>query len=262
MKGLITKLTGVVQNVSIPKIGTIKLVIKSDNKVVNMGTWQGLSAVAVTGKILETTSYFTDATGVKNNGREHSRKLSLDSNTYIYVKDVCSLELSRKYDLSSFILRIECENQVDLDTFSYSNNLTNLDLTSPSVEGDISSLSNLVNLTNLDLTSPSVKGDISSLSNLVNLTNLRISSANLTGDISSLGKLVNITSINFSYSKLETDIKPFADALLKNGVRNKTVNVITEGKNSKITYNGTTPTKKKWQITFTDSAYSVENLDI
>ena len=239
MKGLITKLTGVVQNVSIPKIGTIKLIIKADNKVVNMGTWKGLSAVAVTGKILETTSYFTNATGVENKGREISRKLSLDSNTYIYVKDVCSLELSRKYDLSSFVLRIECENQVDLDTFSYSNNLTNLDLTSPSIEGNISSLANLVNL-----------------------TNLRISSANLTGDISSLGKLVNITSINFSYSKLETDIKPFADALLKNGVRNKTVDVITEGKNSKITYNGTTPTKKKWQITFTDSTYSVENLDI
>lgn len=262
MKGLITKLTGVVQNVSIPKIGTIKLIIKADNKVVNMGTWKGLSDVAVTGKILETTSYFTNNTGVENKGREISRKLTMDSNTYIYVKDVCSLELSRKYDLSSFVLRIECENQVDLDAFNYSNNLTNLEITSPSVEGDISSLANFVNLTKLDLISPSIKGDISSLANLVNLTNLRISNANLIGDISSLGKLVNITSINFTYSKLETDIKPFADALFKNGVRNKTVDIITEGKNSKITYNGTMPTKRKWQITFADSTYSVENLDI
>lgn len=89
--------------------------------------------------------------------------------------------------------------------------ITNLNISSNRLTGDIGSLYNLKNIYTLYLSQTKVYGDISVLSNMIHCSYLSLANTQVTGDASVLGNLTNLIMLNMG----DTNISNFTVDLFK-----------------------------------------------
>lgn len=204
VKCLITKLNGVVNNNSILKLGEARLKRVSSNEV-NSFEIEFSSPQVV--KILG-DSYFTNATGTENKGKE----ISITSGKLYIANAACEVSIENKYDIISMTLIPKFS--FDINDLKFSQKLYRISNYSTLLTGDIAILGEINNLTIIDLNNaPLVYGNVASLSKNVNISYLTLDSDNIEGTLDSFENLNKLSIL--SISKMTGDISKLRNTKLK-----------------------------------------------
>ena len=219
-KCLITKLSGSVDNNSLLKIGEFRIkVSKIDNPSEKTQGFNLVFKEKVTATILG-NGYFTDRTLSENNGK--TMEIPAQSNKDIFVSNGdYEISFNNKYPLRTLKLKADSvlgvyssdvKNRIlNLDDLKFCNIAEELDILSPNVHGNLSSLTNMSNLSFVNIQSNNVYGDYSSLEGLKKLA-FPSFSGNMKGNTSSISKLDGL--VNGTFQNLEGDISKLSS--LKN----------------------------------------------
>lgn len=203
-KCLVTKLSGVVNNTSLFKLGEMRIKVESV-KSPNSNT-QGFSFTfnkQATLSILG-DGYFTDENLSNNLGKE--KQVEPNTNTVIYVSNNdITLCVSDKYSITNFnnfgrkssnVIQNSLSNKViDLEQFKYSKSIEYIDLVKASVVGDLSDLSECILLKLINVYSTPLIGDISAFKKMTALIGLSLSNTQVNGDISALKDLISLQNV-------------------------------------------------------------------
>ena len=209
-KCLVTKLSGVVGNLDLLRLGEIRIKVRKLNTEYEHRALT-LSFSKETNITITGDGYFTDENSVSNKGK----KIVVPANTQtvVYVSNGdYDINICNKYDLTLFIdyafgvvnAPKKSGFSINIEDFKYSRNITRINVSEAS--GDISAVKNLTNLTSLSLSNTQVNGDISAVKNLTNLTSLSLSNTQVNGDISAVKNLTNLTSLSLSNTQVNGDI--------------------------------------------------------
>ena len=189
-KCLVTKLSGSVDNASLPKLGEIKITsnlasISNSSDYIRI---DGSADKPVTLK-METGYFRANKSGNESIGTE----LTVNSAMEIFPSTgEHVISAIPKYNIQ-WLQNVA----INIDDLNFSKNLKALILL-PSSFGDISSLKNLTALTDFEGLGSNIYGDISSLKNLTALTMIILLNTKVSGDIASLATLVNLTNFELS----------------------------------------------------------------
>lgn len=196
VKCFITKLKSVVENTDLLKINELRIKI---SKVTSPSAWtQGITLLADSEVKLSIIGdgYFTNESLSTNEGKE--KTIPSGSETIFYVSNGdYSISVLGKYSLAKIYFVDEYKEGVrdnksmDLDSISYSRNLTVLDV-SNKVDGDLSSLARCTALQYLSLPSSDVTGDLSNLKGMQNMVHLALSSEKTVGDLSAVFEMKDL----------------------------------------------------------------------
>lgn len=212
-KCLITKLAGSVNNNSLLKIGEFRIkVSKIDNPSEKTQGFNFIFKEKVTATILG-DGYFTDSTLSENNGKTMEIPDQTNKNVFVSNGDY-EISFDNKYPLRTLKLKSDSVSGVwpsnvinrslNLDDLKFCNIAEELDIFSPNVYGNLSSLSNMSNILYLNIESNNVYGDYSNLEGLKKLSNASIIGNNMKGNTSSISKLDSL--VNGTFKNLEGDI--------------------------------------------------------
>ena len=232
-KTLVTKLAGIVENNDLLQLGEMRIFFTVDetpkkaSRNVTLAFNEDVTVEVVGG-------YFTDNTLTENNGNTFHFSKNVQSNLVVSNSD-CYIKVPNKYALTKIGINpldgnvlVKSTMCFDIEYLKYSKGLTELNVMSTNVYGDISNL-NIDALTVFSVSSSNVYGDISVLGRNKKLkkieiknTNLHgdisvfrdfnllatldLSSTNVSGDISALSGLTGLTYLNFSYTNVSGDI--------------------------------------------------------
>ena len=197
-KCLVTKLSGVVNNPDLLRLGVIRIKVRKLNTEYEHRAL-ALSFSKETNITITGDGYFTDENSVSNKGKQivvHANTL-----TVVYVSNGdYDINICNKYDLTLFVdyafgvfnAPQKSGFSINIEDFKYSRNITRINASE--VNGDIAAVKNLTNLTSLNLSNTQVNGDIAAVKNLTNLTSLNMRLSNITGDISNLSSLTKLAS--------------------------------------------------------------------
>lgn len=207
-KCLITKLSGIVEDGTLLKVGEFKIQVSKLDATPTVNTHSlSITPGEACDIYIIGNGYFTDKTFSQNLGKRYN----VTEKTTLYISNgdyeihvpkkygITTLEFPKKGGVLSF----------DIGELKYINGIKIASLFGK-ISGDISSLSNLVNLSWLELTSSFVSGDVSSLANLANLVYLNLSSVGLEGNSSflkGLTKVTNLTSLSNAITFNLEDLK-------------------------------------------------------
>ena len=205
-KCLVTKLNGSISNAGLLRLGEMRIKF---NKVLSPSKNTQYLSINVSKPInLEIIGdgYFTDENLSANNGKTKT----IGENTKVFVSNnTLELAILDKYNLVA-IFDYDASNvknkEFDIEAVSYSKKLTELNVRSVQLTGDISALKNLTALTTLSLDNNQLTGDISALKNLTALRYLFVQCTPLTGDISALKNLTALTTLLLANIQLTGDI--------------------------------------------------------
>lgn len=212
-KCLITKLAGNVDNNSLLKVGEFRIkVSKIDNPSEKTQGFNFIFKENVTATILG-DGYFTDSTLSENKGK--TMEIPAQTNCDIFVSNGdYEISFDNKYPLRTLkvkansvleVYKSDVKNRsLNLDDLKFCNIAEELDIFSPNVYGNLSSLTNMNNLLFLNIQSNNVYGDYSSLEGLKKLSNTSLIGNNMKGNTSSISKLDGL--VNGTFQNLEGDI--------------------------------------------------------
>lgn len=212
-KCLVTKLNGVINNNTLPRLGCIAVSFKQLENPTEFT--QGLGVTfkkAATAKIVG-NAYFTDKTLTENKGTELSFGAGENGSVFVSNGD-CIVYFTNKYALSELKRYAYSSNYpststgnktLSLDDLKYSNSISVLDLNN-NVNGSIESLSNKKDLLSVLISGDGITGDINSFKESVRLSLLTCTNTNITGNISFMRYLANIQSVNLYGTVLSGDI--------------------------------------------------------
>lgn len=189
-KCLVTKLSGVVDNNSLLKVGEIRFMVKDVSTPTN--ETQKLDITFSTNSSLKIIGdgYFTDSTLNQNLGK--SKDVQAGTNTIYVSNGSFTLIAENKYKIES--ISMGSAYSVSIDDLKWSN-LYNITANYTNTEGSISSLKDITRLQSIDLSYTKVVGDIANLSKLTNAKILSFICDGVTGNLSSLQNLRNLTSL-------------------------------------------------------------------
>ena len=201
-KCLVTKLSGIVNNDKLLKIGEL-FVFNSviDNPTKNTQLLQiGVKdncKISVVGDANLTNENLSEDLG-------KTKSLSFETaNLYVSNKE-CHVSISNKYTITN--LSLGKSMKAVLEDLKYSVLITSLNLSNTQTSGDISNLKGLTKLSTLNLSDTNVVGDISNLKGLTKLSTLNLSSTNVVGDISNLKGLTKLDFLNLPNTQTSGDI--------------------------------------------------------
>ena len=204
-KCFVTKLSGRTDNLNLLKIGEMRIyfakVSGSTPRKITLSFKEDCQ-VSING------GYFTNDSLSTTIGT--TEEFVADQKKELFISnDKCYVSIENKYSLKEILCTCDIES-FDISSLMYSNSLISISLNSTGVYGNISDFKNLTLLSVLEIKSPNVIGDISSLQKL-NLKSLTINSPNVTGDISSLQNMTTLISFNIA----STAITGYISALQK-----------------------------------------------
>lgn len=202
-KCLVTRLSGVVNNTSLFKLGEMRIKVEKV-KTPNSAT-QGFTfsfnkqaTLSILGD-----GYFTDANLTNNLGKEMQVEPNTSTNIYVSNNDI-TLCISDKYSIVNFsnhggnstlATQSDLSNKaIDLEQFKYSKSIEYIDLVKASVVGDLSALSECTLLKSFNVYSTPLTGEISALKKMTALIGIALSNTQVNGDISALKDLVSLQS--------------------------------------------------------------------
>lgn len=203
-KCLITKLSGIINNPDILKIGELRVPLTQKT-----GTYTITVAFAKATKVgLIGNAHFISSSS-EDLGK--SIDVSANSNTSLRIKitgEGAILDILDKYELTYFVTD---KTQLKLSDLKYCRKLAILDLGYSDVKGDLSELSTLTELKILTVGSHEVSGKLSDVSSLKKLTNLsfcpnNIYSYNIEGDLADIAGLTELEGLNVNNTKISGDI--------------------------------------------------------
>lgn len=220
-KCLITKLAGSVDNNSLLKIGELRIkVSKIDNPSEKTQGFNLIFKEKVTATILG-DGYFTDKTLSENNGKTMEISAQTSKNIFVSNGDY-EISIDSKYSLRTLKIKSDSVSGVyssdvknrslNLDDLKFCNITEELDIFSPNVHGNLSSLTNMSNLSFVNIQSNNIYGDYSSLEGLKKLAFPLFTGNNMKGNTSSISKLDGL--VNGTFQNLEGDISKLSS--LKN----------------------------------------------
>lgn len=247
-KCLVTKLSGVVDNNSLLRVGEIRFSISAVSNPTSESqkliiTYNTNSSLEIIGN-----GYFTDSTLSQNLGK--SLNVNPGANTVYVSNGNFSLIAKNKYKIESIIIGSAYSFSIDdlkwSMLYNISANYTNtegsissikditrlesIELSYTKVVGDIADVSKLTGLQTLSLICDGVTGNLSSLQNFRNLTLLRLK--NISGDVSSLNGNENITDIRLYNCNITGDIASLSPKLSFMDFGGSTTNLSFGARNS------------------------------
>ena len=206
MDCLVTKLKGVVNDDSLYKLGEFRL------KKERCEDWDAASQCFLVqfekDEVLTIVGdgYFTDATGINNEGK--IKNVSANTETKVYVSNGdFEIAIPDKYNLNILTLndgnvgssKYASSKKIvgGIRSLSYSGKLHNFTLNAIQELGDISELHGLNSIQYMYGNYSSVSGDIASLKDYTNLVDISFPGAyGIYGNVDSLSKLVNLSMLN------------------------------------------------------------------
>ena len=206
-KCLVTKLNGSISNAGLLRLGEMRIKF---NKVLSPSKntqYISINVSKSTNLEIIGEGYFTDENLSANNGKTKT----IDTTTKVFVSNnTLELAILDKYNLVR-IFDYDAGNvknkELDIEAVSYSKGLTELNVRSVQLSGDISALKNLTALTTLSFDNNQLSGDISALKNLTALTVIRIVNVpGVFGNLSNLSNLVKLREINMQHATISGDI--------------------------------------------------------
>lgn len=237
-KCIVTRLQGVVNDDSLPRIGELLLPFYMDKyqtAPISIGAWSNM----VDGTGILSSGYFTksntDATSI---GSVQNIGMNINANTYAVITGSGSLRLAKKAYLNRLTTYANANLHYVIDTSNlrYLSSLTFFESNGDDLSGDISDLSLF----------PEIK-------KRVYVENVH--SDMLYGSLSSFSRCVKLESIGFAGCRnVSGEVKDFLDGLRAAG--RKAGTLFVRMKNSGVTYNGA-KINRNIEVTFTDSGYTV-----
>lgn len=212
-KCLITKLAGSVDNNSLLKIGEFRIKLsKVDNPSEKTQGFNFIFKENVTATILG-DGYFTDKTLSENNGK--TMEIPGQTNLDVFVSNGdYEISFDNKYPLRTLKVKADSvlgvwpsdviNRSLNLDDLKFCTITEELNIMSPNVYGNLSSLANMSNISYLNIESNNVYGDYSILEGLKKLSNASLIGNNMKGNTSSISKLDGL--VIGTFKNLEGDI--------------------------------------------------------
>lgn len=203
-KCLVTRLSGVVNNPSLLKLGEMRIKVekvKSPNSSTQgfAFTFNKQATLSILGD-----GYFTDENLTNNLGKEMQVEPNTSTAIYVSNNDI-TLCISDKYSIinfnnfgrnSSSATQNNLSNKaIDLEQFKYSKSIEYIDLIKASVAGDLSALSECILLKSINVYSTPLIGDISAFKKMTALIGLSLSNTQVNGDISALKDLISLQNV-------------------------------------------------------------------
>jgi len=252
---LVTKLKGVVQNDNLVKLGSIRFVIPKSSRdmyfslMANQTSYSEPQSVIT---ILDEGKVFPLL------GRNYYNIPWEISGGCVPPHEGCTVEISNKYNLTmcmmeTSLLMDQRDTAYDIDIKEL-NCLTALTKVGLPVSGDLNDWvpADPTIITDINMVSGNITGNISSYSRFVNLSNLAFTQA---GEISALGSLVNLLRIWNISPNFAGSLESFAESQIANGRTSGSVEVIGGGG---LTYQGNViPFAVNKTITFSNGSYTV-----
>ena len=199
-KCLVTKLSGVVDNPDLLRLGEIRIKVRKLNTEYEHRALT-LSFSKETNITITGDGYFTDKNSVSNKGKQIVVPANTQTIVYISNGDY-DINIYNKYDLTFFVDYAFGEVNapqksgfsINIEDFKYSRNITRINTSE--INGDIAAVKNLTNLTSLSMRLSNITGDISNLSSLTKLASAQLNS--VSGNILALNstKLTNLIISN------------------------------------------------------------------
>ena len=200
MKCLITKLYGVVENNDLPKLGCIKVSIKSE------GTTRLKFNVTGNG----VTMYSQNKEKVFVSNTDSSMSAESSEACSVNITGTVVLFITNKYDIETFDIYKESGDNfvisMDFDQLKYSKKIKKFGISGSKVSGDISALSGLIRITELNVMNTNISGDISALSGMTGLTSIKLTNSRIEGNISALANMTKLTVLDAFNVQVSGDI--------------------------------------------------------
>ena len=190
-KCLITRLGGVVNNNSLPKLGELTIKFTKGTKSGNRN---------ITLKFSQKTEIKISGDSAFDNGSK-TTTLNADQQAQLSFNNMNEMEISfPKYNLQYLAINITDGGtaKFDIGDLKYSKLLESLNVSNTDVYGDISSVSGLVLLNSFRVANTKVHGDVSAISNLSKLTVTELSNTATTGDLSAISNLLKLRYVQIS----------------------------------------------------------------
>lgn len=190
-KCLITRLGGVVNNNSLPKLGELTIKFTKGTKYINRN---------ITLKFSQKTEIKISGDSAFDNGSK-TTTLNAGQQAQLSFNNMNEMEISfPKYNLQYLAINITDGGtaKFDIGDLKYSKLLESLNVSNTDVYGDISSVSGLVLLNSFRVANTKVHGDISAISNLSKLTVTELSNTATTGDLSAISNLLKLRYVQIS----------------------------------------------------------------
>lgn len=190
-KCLITRLGGVVNNNSLPKLGELTIKFTKGTKSGNRN---------ITLKFSQKTEIKISGDSAFDNGSK-TTTLNADQQAQLSFNNMNEMEISfPKYNLQYLAINITDGGTAifDIGDLKYSKLLESLNVSNTDVYGDISSVSGLVLLNSFRVANTKVHGDVSAISNLSKLTVTELSNTATTGDLSAISNLLKLRYVQIS----------------------------------------------------------------
>ena len=201
---LITRLGGVVNNNSLPKLGELKIKFTKGTKSGNRNI----------------TLRFSQKTEIKLSGDsafssgDKTTILNVEQQAQLTFNNMNEMEISfPKYNLKYLAINITDGGtaKFDIGDLKYSKLLEALNVSNTDVYGDISSISDLKNLNNFRVANTKVHGDLAAVSNLLKLNVIEAFSSNVSGDLSAISNLPELTYVLIQNSRITGNLSAISN---------------------------------------------------
>lgn len=203
-KCLITRLGGVVNNNSLPKLGELKIKFTKGTKSGNRN---------ITLKFSQNTEIKISGDSAFSSGSK-TIKLNVDELSQLSFNNMNEMEISfPKYNLKYLAINITDGGtaKFDIGDLKYSKLLENLNVSNTDVYGDISSISDLKNLNAFRVANTKVYGDLAAVSNLLKLTVVEVFDTNISGDLSAISNLSELAYVYMHNSRITGNLSAISN---------------------------------------------------
>lgn len=203
-KCLITRLNGVVNNNSLPKLGELKIKFTK-------GTKSGNRNIVL--KFSQRTEIKISGDSAFSSGSK-IRILDADQQATLGFSNMNEMEISfPKYNLKYLAVNITDGGtaKFDIGDLKYSKLLETLNVSNTDVYGDISSISGLENLNGFRVKHTKIYGDLAAVSNLLKLSVIDVSEANISGDLSAISNLSELTYVYMQNSRITGNLSAISN---------------------------------------------------
>lgn len=217
-KCLVTKLSGIVDNNNILKLGEFRFHVKKVDSPTKATQGFYIKPASELKATIIGDGYFTDSKLQENKGVSMSVPVSgarlyvSNGDFYVSIVSKYNMEVFENYDDATTNISTECINKIiNVDNLIYSG-LKALTLKGVKVEGRFSNFAKIKGLINLTLTETSIIGDLDEIRNSTSLAAISLKgSYNISGDLSSLVNLVNLRILHLSDTAAHGDISSLAN---------------------------------------------------
>ena len=188
-KCLITRLGGVVNNNSLPKLGELTIKFTKGTKSGNRN---------ITLKFSQKTEIKISGDSAFDSGSK-TKTLNADQQSQLSFNNMNEMEISfPKYNLQYLAINITDGGtaKFDIGDLKYSKLLEVINVSNTDVYGDISSILDLELLNEFRVANTKVYGDVSAISNLSKLNVIALNDTIITGDLSAIS---NLSELSYAY---------------------------------------------------------------